>query len=180
MNKINIRTVYWTYVHIITLLTECWVAFVHWTRVWPNKMGPRMSICCCCLFVDMETQFVIVTSSKGKIPSLCASVQLTSLPWRWVWTCWAWPIAGVLPLTGEVRPAGREAVDVSHGDAAEAVVEELPVTDTEAQQDPVNLLLSRRLEWSNTVNAIRVLPPNNACLDLSEFESECEVTENYI
>lgn len=43
-------------------------------------------------------------------------------------------------LTGQVRP-GRDAADGVGGVAAQTVVQQLPISDPEAQQDPVDLLL---------------------------------------
>lgn len=51
---------------------------------------------------------------------------------------------GALRLTGQVGPGGDAADGVSQV-AAQPVVQQLAVSDAEAQQDPVDLLLGGRL-----------------------------------
>lgn len=59
-------------------------------------------------------------------------------------------------LTGEFCPAGRSATDGMNAETSESIIKQLPISDPEAQQDPVNLLLRRGLR--TTGQAERMSP----------------------
>lgn len=48
-------------------------------------------------------------------------------------------------LTGELSPHGARVANATQGEAAQAVVHQLAVAETETQQDPIDLVLSRGL-----------------------------------
>lgn len=52
---------------------------------------------------------------------------------------------GVL-LTGELSPLGPGVVDASKSETPEPFIEQLPVPDSKAQEDAVDLVLRRRLQ----------------------------------
>lgn len=55
------------------------------------------------------------------------------------------PKALEMLLTGELSPFGPRVVDASQSEAPQPFVEQLPVPDSEAQEDAVDLVLRWRL-----------------------------------
>lgn len=79
-------------------------------------------------------------------------VTRTYRPWRGrvaVCEC-CWSEGGGNGLTGQVGPGGDAADGVS-GVAAQAIVQQLAVSQPKAQQDPVDLLLGGRLRGGREV-----------------------------
>lgn len=56
------------------------------------------------------------------------------------------PQGGQWALTGELGPAGAGVADAAQGEAPQAVIHQLPVAQPEPQQDPIDLILSWRLQ----------------------------------
>lgn len=69
-------------------------------------------------------------------------------------------------LTGELSPLGPGVVDASKSEAPQSFIEQLPVPDSKAQEDAIDLVLSWRLRAGVKVKHAEPQPLTTAYLTL--------------